>query len=94
MNQLSFFNTTGESGETLEKQVKKATHQNEVILSVFKRYEGAEFTGSDICNMTRYLLTSCRRSITVLHDKELLIRTGKRWNKDTGANEFTYRFKN
>lgn len=94
MNQLTFFNTTNESGENLNNQVKKATHQNEVILSIFKRYEGNEFTGSDIEKMTRYLVTSCRRSLTTLHDKGLLIRTGKRWNANTKANEFTYRIKN
>ena len=93
MKQLDFFNTTSESGTELQKQIKKATHQNEVIYGIFKRYEGTEFTGSDIEKQTRYLITSVRRSITTLHDKGLIARTGKRWNKDTQANEFTYKIK-
>ena len=93
MKQLDFFNTTSESGTELQKQIKKATFQNEVIFGIFKRYEGAEFTGSDIEKQTRYLITSVRRSITTLHYKGLITRTGKRWNKDTQANEFTYKLK-
>lgn len=91
MNQLDFFNTTAESGKELQKQVNKATHQNEIIYGIFKRYAGVEFTGSDIEKHTRYLICSVRRSITVMHGKGLIVRTGKRWNKDTKANEFTYK---
>jgi len=89
----SFFNTTSENGAELKKQIKKASVQNEVIYKIFQNYAETNFTCSDIEKMTRYLITSVRRAVTCLHDKGALVRTGKRWNQNTQANEFTYKLK-
>ena len=89
----SFFNTTGEKNPELEKQRKKASYQNEVIHKIFQNYEDTNFTGSDIEKMTRYLIGSCRRSLTTIHKRGLIQRTGHRWNQVTRANEFTYKLK-
>ena len=89
----SFFNTTSENGTELEKKQDLVAKQNDIILKEIRKSPEKEFTGSDIQTATGYLITSCRRSLHTLCNNFLIERTGKRWNPNTQANEFTYKLK-
>lgn len=74
-NQLSFFNTTGLSGEVLKACIAQAKNQDELVMDAFN-FRG-KLTPSDCWQWLvrtgkitgKTPLTSCRRSITTLTKK-------------------------
>ena len=72
-----YYNTTGLSGEALEKQTVKTGTQNWRILQWFKNNPG-EWTPSEVwqrINLPGVPLTSIRRAITDLTDLYYLVKT-------------------
>jgi transcription initiation factor IIE alpha subunit len=91
MQQLDFFNTTGESGDSLKQSIDRKDNQNETIMQIFQQYPDTLFTSWDICKLTPYLIGSVRRSLNTLRNAGLLVECEKKFNKDTNANVFTYK---
>ena len=91
----SFFNTTSESKEVVKKKSEDNAKQNEKIRKVFLQFPNGLFTGSDIFQMTKgtIILTSVRRGLNTLCRAGQIEHIGKRYNKNTQANEFTYKLK-
>ncbi len=72
-----YYNTTSETGTTLERSHRKAATQQERIMELFK--QGGEFTPDEIHSRlnTRAPLTSTRRAITNLTREGRLEKTDK-----------------
>lgn len=78
--QQTFFNTLNLSGQDLQVAKIETKNQNEVIKLIFTKYPEQEFTPNEVYSLTqrsgyKYLLTSCRRSITTLEKQGVLIKT-------------------
>jgi len=77
---MAYFNTTGESGDQLKLFVKNAKHQDERILAFLRKHPNKRYTpealriwvfGED----TRVPITSVRRSLTNLKNKNLVVKS-------------------
>lgn len=73
--ELSYYNTTGLSGDELKDSVANAFNQEELIYQLFKRHPS--LGPSQVVKLLefRYPITSVRRAITNLTTKRLLIKT-------------------
>lgn len=87
---LSYFNTTKEGGKELQENIAKAKAQDKTIYQLFKDNPDELFSGSMIQKRTGYLIVSCRRTITTLNKKGMIVRVGKRRCPETNSNEYTY----
>lgn len=94
----SYFNTTGETGETLKDYHVTATTQNEYVLELFKLHNKL----SPSMAWRKYLLasgkantplTSIRRSISTLTNQGVLEQTEEKVKGSYGRNEFFWRLK-
>jgi len=80
MNQLSFFNTTGEKGGELDKYESQAQDQETKILSHLKNFPNDWFTPEEITeevfnnNVPR---SSIARALANLTKNQLLLKSGK-----------------
>lgn len=82
MNQpeITFFNTIGEKGNTLECSQKQVARQANRVLAIFRQFSGSPLTPytvhviyEDFYNKTP--ITSIRRAITDLTNQGMLIKT-------------------
>lgn len=76
--QMNFFNTSSLHGKELRQAISAASKQDDKILIYFENNPGKEFSPSQIWQVIfdeATPLTSCRRSITTLTKKGLLIKT-------------------
>ena len=74
-----FFNTTHLQANDLERNQDRALSQTELILKLFTEYPTSDFTPFDVCFRlgNKILITSIRRSLSVLTDLGDLERLGK-----------------
>lgn len=97
---MSFINTTGLRGETLEKAKEGAAHQNILVLEVFRSTGAAmgpsvvyrQLIESGKINMNTPI-TSIRRSISNLTQKGLLVKTKSKIIGGYGKVEFCWAIK-
>jgi hypothetical protein len=76
--EMNFFNTSSLTGVDLRRAISSASKQDDKILIYFKNKPGKEFTPSQIWQVIfdeSTPLTSCRRSMSVLTRKGMLIKT-------------------
>lgn len=92
--QLNFFNTTYLEGSELRQAVSAASKQDDKILIFFKNKPDQEFSPSQIWQVIfdeSTPLTSCRRSLSVLTKKGLLIKTDSQSMGSYGRLEFKWK---
>ena len=82
---MNYFNTTGQSGQSLTEYKRKAMKQDQAILEVFKDVGGEQTAESIHARLklidTKYLvtpLTSIRRAINTLWNKEVISKVGQK----------------
>jgi predicted HTH transcriptional regulator len=88
----SFYNTTGESGDRLQKHESSARNQEDIIKEFFKKTP--EMTASECHKMypdDNVPLTSIRRALSNLCRVEYLERTEEKRKGIYGRNEFVYK---
>jgi predicted transcriptional regulator len=90
----SYHNTTKLSGKELGTAIVNAKKMDDVILDLFKANTDKEFTSIDLWSLLpdTALLTSVRRSVNTLFEKELITRVGSK-KEVFGAPNFTYKFR-
>jgi len=73
---MPYFNTNNESGETLKQSKLNALTQEQFVLNIFDIHSDRSFTPFEIQKfMPDTPITSIRRAITCLTDKDLLAKT-------------------
>lgn len=91
-----FYNTTSESGETLQEFEAKAKNQEDIIQKTFAYYR--KLSASQCATIISHLhgidppLTSVRRAITNLKNKNILVRTENKRKGIYGRPEYIYEF--
>lgn len=84
----SHYNTTHETGETLERFERQASRQEDVILRWFRRHPGRLYTPSQINGLLPGApITSIRRALTNLTKAGHLVKTGHKRSGDYGRPE-------
>jgi len=91
MEQLSFFNTTGQVGQQLEQSKETAKTQQEIIEQLYKR-QRRPLSASQVLNILNLNcpITSIRRSITNLKNAGILEKTENKINGMYGKPEYQY----
>lgn len=93
---MNYFNTTQETGATLNQYEAKATNQDETILNFFRKHPGKKFTPFEVQNrafIDEPPITSVRRSITNLTNKGKLIRTEQKAGGRYGRSNYLWTVK-
>ena len=99
MNELKgYFNTTNLTGVPLTKEQHNAANQEDIITDIFKSLNGRECSPGGIHCLTmsrgyKWPLTSIRRAITVLTDKEVLVKTDNQVTGLFGKKEYCWKLK-
>lgn len=93
---MSYYNTTKESGTTLNNNVAKAKSQEENILITIKRHSyflGNEISPSGLFVMMKeiYPITSIRRALTNLTKQGKLIKTDEKRIGMHGRSEYVWK---
>lgn len=91
---MSYFNTTGESGETLEKSRRKANKQEILIMGFFRNHPSGPWAPHIVHKHVfdeKTPLTSVRRAMTDLTDDDLLIKTDAQVMGPYGKNVHTWK---
>lgn len=91
-----YYNTTRLKGLEWEEAIKKAKVQNEYVLLYFKRF--GYLAPSEVYDRCRndgkmWPLTSIRRSINTLTNKDCLVKTGKKIIGPYGMPEYIWKIK-
>ncbi len=87
-----FFNTTGESGETLAEYEKKTLTQNQVIMK-YAKIQGF-FSASSIAPHMNCPITSVRRGLNTLENAGRIEKTDMRAPGLYGRSEGVYKLLN
>ena len=96
-----YYNTTNEKGSLLKTNMKQATNQEQLTLAVFQTYPNDNLSANDVW---RFLienesineqtpLTSIRRAITDLTNRNRLVKTDKKVLGNAGRKTYTWRLK-
>lgn len=100
-----FYNTTKETGDTLETSRTKAKSQDEAVLNYFREYPNLNHTPErclrhfkimETLNDNRWFrtpITSIRRSFSNLHNRGLIQKTGEMAKGDFGKMVHTWKLK-
>lgn len=92
-----YYNTTNETGDTLDNSRKKTSNQNVLVLNVFKIHEDDHLSPDEV---TRYIavnfnkqypVTSIRRAITDLTTEGKLEKTDKKKMGNWGKQVHTWK---
>ena len=95
---MTYYNTTHEQSKPLEVSWAKAAKQDVLILLVFARNKKSIFTPFEIQNILRddyekpYPITSVRRSISNLTEREALEKTSIRRQGPFGATNYCWKY--
>ena len=96
-----YYNTTNEKGSLLKANTKQAENQTELTLSVFQTYPTYTFSADEVWNFLidneaineQTPLTSIRRSITDLTNRNRIFKTDKKVLGNAGRKTYTWRLK-
>lgn len=92
----SYYNTTGEEGDNLNRRKCKANSQEAIILDFFAKHRDKGFTPREVYQLLNWKdhgeLTSLRRGITNLTTKGRLRKTGERRTGEKGHPELIWKF--
>ena len=96
---MSYYNTTSLEGNDLKHTWAKTATQDEVVLAVFVTNKTVVFTPHEIQSILRddyeklYPITSVRRSINTLTEREALIKTTTKRKGPWGASNYCWKYK-
>lgn len=91
--EIDFYNTTKLSGPELSEAKERTAKQDDVIKKFFQDNPDVIYAPSDIQKATGFLIRSVGRSINSLyHKRGVLERCPRKYNPETKASEFTYKF--
>ena len=96
---MSYYNTTSLEGSDLKHTWAKTATQDEVVLAVFVTNKTVVFTPHEIQSILRddyerlYPITSVRRSINTLTEREALIKTTTKRKGPWGASNYCWKYK-
>jgi len=96
---MSYYNTTVLKNEELRHAWTKTAKQDELVLAIFVLNKGALFTPYEIQNILRddydklYPITSIRRAINTLTEREALEKTTIRKKGPFGATNYCWKYK-
>lgn len=96
-----YYNTTNEKGSLLQTNMKQANNQEQLTLAVFQTYPNDNLSAYDVWQFLidnesineQTPLTSIRRSITDLTNRNKLVKTHKRVLGNAGRSTYTWRLK-
>lgn len=96
-----YYNTTNEKGSLLQTNMKQANNQEQLTLAVFQTYPNDNLSAYDVWQFLidnesineQTPLTSIRRSITDLTNRNRLVKTNKRVLGNAGRSTYTWRLK-
>ena len=96
-----YYNTTNEKGSLLQTNMKQANNQEQLTLAVFQTYPNDNLSAYDVWQFLidnesineQPPLTSIRRSITDLTNRNRLVKTDKRVLGNAGRSTYTWRLK-
>ena len=95
---MSYYNTIHETGREVKESHEKALKQDDIILKVFYLYPDQFYTPFDIQSILidsynkDYPITSIRRSINTLTNKDSLIKTSAKKQGLYGKNNYCWRY--
>ena len=96
---MSYYNTTGLKDRDLSEAWTKTANQDELVLSVFLLNKKALFTPFEIQNILKddydilFPITSVRRAINTLTEREALEKTATRRKGPFGATNYCWKYK-
>jgi hypothetical protein len=93
---MSYFNTNGETGQTLKDSENKAQALEKKILEFFREFPQSGFTPWDVlayCCKDKNLIGSVRRAMTNLTTKEQLRKTDVRIMGKAGSSNYTWKLR-
>jgi Fe2+ or Zn2+ uptake regulation protein len=96
---MSYYNTTALKGDDLSEAWTKSANQDELVLSIFVTNKEALFTPHEIQSILRddyeklYPITSVRRAINTLTEREALEKTSIRRKGPYGASNYCWKYK-
>lgn len=73
---MSYYNTTGMSGQQLKQATKQSKTQDDVILDLLTKNRHNNWGASTISRCVNYPLTSIRRSLNTLENDKKIKKTG------------------
>lgn len=96
-----YYNTTNEKGSLLQTNMKQANNQEQLTLAVFQTYPNDNLSAYDVWQFLidnesineQTPLTSIRRSITDLTNRNRIVKTDKRVLGNAGRRTYTWRLK-
>ena len=94
-------NTTNENGSLLQTNMKQANNQEHLTLAVFQTYPIENLSANDVWAFLidnesineQTPLTSIRRAITDLTNRDRLVKTDKKVLGSAGRKTYTWRLK-
>ena len=95
---MTYYNTTSEIGKNLNKSWTKSVKQDDLILLVFARNKKAVFTPFEIQEILNseyekaYPITSIRRSINTLTEREALEKTSLKRKGAYGKSNYCWKY--
>ena len=95
---MSYYNTVHETGEELSTSHKKVIKQDDIILRIFYLYPSQYYTPFDVQSILMdtyskdYPITSIRRSINTLTNKEHLIKTSSQKQGKYGKKNYCWKY--
>ena len=96
-----YYNTTNEKGSLLKTNIKQAANQEQLTLAVFQTYPNDNLSAYDVWQFLidnesineQTPLTSIRRSITDLTNRNRIVKTDKKVLGNAGRKTYTWRLK-
>jgi len=96
-----YYNTTNENGSLLKTSLKQADNQEQLTLAVFQTYPNDNLSANDVWGFLidnesineQTPLTSIRRAITDLTNRDRLVKTDKKVLGLAGRRTYTWRLK-
>ena len=96
-----YYNTTNENGLNYKSNLKQATNQEQLTLAVFQTYPNDNLSAYDVWQFLidnesineQTPLTSIRRAITDLSNKDKLVKTHMKVLGSAGRSTYTWRLK-
>ena len=96
---MTYYNTTLKKGVDLKQAWFKTATQDELVLSIFVTNKTVVFTPHEIQRIVNddyeklYPITSVRRSINTLTEREALIKTTTKRKGPWGASNYCWKYK-
>ena len=96
-----YYNTTNENGLNYKSNLKQATNQEQLTLAVFQTYPNDNLSANDVWKFLienetineQTPLTSIRRAISDLTNRNRLIKTDKKVLGGAGRKTYTWKLK-